>query len=156
MNEQVQQAIAQADLAIRNEDFDRLMEFYTDDAVLVVKPGMVARGKEEIRKAFVAIARYFANSLVPTQGKQIMLEAGDTVLVLSQTLLSADKEPSGGNPMDRRANLCLSQRKRKVAVRSGQFVRYHTHFWMNEWTFLCVRKAFCPYLFRAATHFLGI
>lgn len=44
MNEQVMQAVAQADLAIRNEDFDRLVEFYTDDAVPVVKLGMVARG----------------------------------------------------------------------------------------------------------------
>lgn len=113
MNEQVMRAIAQADLAIRNEDFDRLMEFYTDDAVLVVRPGMLARGKEEIRKAFVAIARYFSNSLVPTQGKQVMLEAGDTVLVLSQTLLSADKEPAGGESMDRRATYVFRREKGK-------------------------------------------
>jgi ketosteroid isomerase-like protein len=42
--------------AIKNEDFDTLMAYYTDDAVLVVKPGMIAKGKDEIKKAFIAIA----------------------------------------------------------------------------------------------------
>lgn len=43
---------------------------------------MIARGKEEIKKAFMAIANYFNHHIVPTQGGMIMLEAGDTVLVL--------------------------------------------------------------------------
>lgn len=41
----VLELIKQADKAITNEDFDTLMAFYADDAVLVVQPGQIARGK---------------------------------------------------------------------------------------------------------------
>ena len=53
--------IQAADKAITAEDFDSLMAFYAEDATLVVKPGMNATGKEQIRKAFVAIAAHFKN-----------------------------------------------------------------------------------------------
>ena len=78
------------------------MNYYTDDAVLVVKPGMSVKGKEQIKKAFIEIAKYFNNSIVPTQGEMIILEAGDTALVISQTLLAADVKDSAYS-MDRRA-----------------------------------------------------
>ncbi len=103
--------IKQADAAIKNEDFDALMEFYTDDAILVVKPGYVAQGKDEIRKAFIAIARYFKHSIVPTQGKMPMLEIGDTVLVLSQTLLAAEQKTDGEFPLERRATYVFQRDK---------------------------------------------
>lgn len=103
MNDTILSLIRQADLAIREERFDDLMDFYTDDAVLVVKPGLVAHGKEQIKQAFIKIAAYFKNSVVPTQGKMLMLEAGDTVLVLSQTLLDADNKAESEYSMDRRA-----------------------------------------------------
>ena len=60
------------DLAVKQEDFDTLMNYYTEDAILVVKPRMIAREKEEIKKAFIAIANYFNNSVVPTQGEMII------------------------------------------------------------------------------------
>jgi len=94
MEHELKAFIQKCDLAIKREDFDTLISFYTDDAILVVKPGMVARGKEEIKKAFIAIAKYFNNSIVPTQGEMIILEAGDIALVISQTLLAADKKDS--------------------------------------------------------------
>ena len=103
MIQQIKDSIEQADLAIKNEDFDALMDFYTDDAILVVKPGTIARGKEEIKKAFIAISKYFEHSIVPTQGKMIMLESGDTVLVMSQTLLDAQDKEASEYPMERRA-----------------------------------------------------
>ncbi len=103
MNTEIQHLIDEADLAIREERFDDLMNFYTDDAVLVVRPGLEARGKEAIKAAFIKIAAYFKNSVVPTQGKMCMLEAGDTVLVLSQTLLDADNKDTSEYSMDRRA-----------------------------------------------------
>jgi uncharacterized protein (TIGR02246 family) len=102
MNRGLREVIQECDLAIKREDFDLLMDYYTDDAVLVVRPGMIARGKAEIKKAFVAIAAYFSNSLVPTQGEMVILEAGDIALVLSQTLLAADKVDSE-YAMERRA-----------------------------------------------------
>lgn len=94
LEQQLKDIISACDLAIQNEDFDTLMNYYSEDAVLVVKPGMIARGKEEIKKAFITIANYFNHHIVPTQGKMILLEAGDTVLVLSQTLLDSDKKDS--------------------------------------------------------------
>lgn len=103
MNEEIRRLIAAADKAIQEERFDDLMDFYTDDAVLIVKPGLEAKGKAAIRAAFVKIAAYFKNSVVPTQGKMCMIEAGDTVLVLSQTLLDAQNKEESEYSMDRRA-----------------------------------------------------
>lgn len=103
MNKEIKELIAAADKAIKEERFDDLKEFYTEDAVLVVKPGLEVKGKEAIKEAFIKIADYFNNSVVPTQGKMLMVEAGDTVLVLSQTLLDADNKESSEYSMDRRA-----------------------------------------------------
>ncbi len=103
MNMEIKELINQADQAIKEERFDDLMSFYTDDAVLVVKPGLEAKGKDAIKKAFIKIAAYFKNSVVPTQGNMVMLEAGDTVLVLSQTLLDADNKDTSDYSIDRRA-----------------------------------------------------
>ena len=103
MNKEIEELIAAADKAIKEERFDDLKEFYTEDAVLVVKPGLEVKGKEAIKEAFIKIADYFNNSVVPTQGKMLMIEAGDTVLVLSQTLLDAENKESSEYSMDRRA-----------------------------------------------------
>ena len=103
VSETIRDLIRQADGAIREERFDDLMEIYTEDAVLVLRPGKEAHGKAEIKEAFIAIARYFNNSLVPTQGNMVMLEAGDTVLVLSQTFVEAEKKPDSEYPGERRA-----------------------------------------------------
>lgn len=67
MNDELKQLIADADSAINREDFDAVMNFYSDDAVLVVRPGLLARGKMEIRSAFVNIAEYFNHSLAVKQ-----------------------------------------------------------------------------------------
>ncbi len=103
MNELIKELIDAADKAIREERFDDLMNFYTEDAVLVIKPGMEVQGKEAIKKAFIKIAGYFKNSIIPTQGKMLMIEAGDTVLVMSQTLLEADNKCESEFSMNRRA-----------------------------------------------------
>lgn len=101
--EVIKELIRQADIGIKNEDFDHLMDFYSEDAILVVRPGKIARGKQEIKEAFIKIAKYFDNSIVPTQGKMEFLKAGDTVLVISQTLLEANNADSSEYSMDRRA-----------------------------------------------------
>ena len=83
----LKQLIEAADHAITAEDFDTLMAFYADDAMLVVKPGLYAVGKEQIRRAFVAIADYFDHSLVVNQGKMVVLEGSDTALVLMESII---------------------------------------------------------------------
>ena len=117
MNPEIQSLIQQADQAIREERFDDLMEFYTEDAVLVINGEKEAHGKKAIKEAFIQIAAYFQNSLVPTQGKMRMIEAGDTVLVLSQTLLDADNKAESA-PCD----LCLSPHRWKMALRHRQLL----------------------------------
>lgn len=112
MEEEIKQIIQACDTAIRQEDFDTLMAYYTDDAVLVVKPGVLAKGKRQIREAFIKIAKYFDNSLVPTQGNMVILDAGDTALVLSRTLLAADREEKVYS-MDRRATYVFTKRAGK-------------------------------------------
>jgi len=85
----VEKLIAQADAAINQEDFAALMEIYAEDAVLVVQPGTNAVGKQQIRKAFEAIAQYFGHSLEVKEAGMEVLATDDTALVLAKTLVSA-------------------------------------------------------------------
>ena len=85
--------IEKADRAIVAEDFDALLDIYTDYAVLVVEPGRNAKGKESIRKAFEAIAIYFKNGMQVKQNGMQILESGNTALVLANTVISAPNLP---------------------------------------------------------------
>lgn len=99
----IQELIRRADAAIQEERFDDVVKFYTEDAVLVLSPGREAHGKAEIRRAFAAIAEYFNHSLKPSQGNMVFLEAGDTVLVLSQSFVDAPEKGDSAYPSERRA-----------------------------------------------------
>ena len=92
--------IKAADAAITAEDFDALMAFYTEDAVLVVEPGRMACGKPQIRQAFEAIAKHFGNAPTVTQGTAQVIEGADTALVAMETLLHVG---GAAEPVTRRA-----------------------------------------------------
>ena len=79
--------IRAADAAITAEDFDALMDFYADDATLVVKPGLIVSGKDRIRAAFARIADHVGHSLVVGQGRMEVIEGGDTALVIMESTL---------------------------------------------------------------------
>ncbi|BBQ29766.1 hypothetical protein WP2W18E01_13480 [Aeromonas caviae] len=79
--------IETCDAAISRRDFDALMTFYTEDAALVVKPGMVVRGIPAIRRAFTAISDYFDGQLEVTQGAMEVIEGADNALVIMETRL---------------------------------------------------------------------
>lgn len=81
--------IQKADTAISQEDFETLLGVYSEDAILVVQPGVNACGKEQLRKAFEAIAEHFKHTLHVHQNGMKILEAGDTALVLAKTIISA-------------------------------------------------------------------
>lgn len=83
----LERLIRAADAAITAEDFDALMDFYADDATLVVKPGLNVTGKQNIRAAFVKIAEYVQHSLVVGQGRIDVIEGGDTALVIMESTL---------------------------------------------------------------------
>ncbi len=103
MEHELKAIIAACDQAIQEERFDDLMEYYTEEAILVIRPGKIAQGRAAIKKAFMAIAQYFKNNLTPTQGNMEILEAGDIALVLSQTLLDAPDKTDSDYSMERRA-----------------------------------------------------
>lgn len=90
----VELQIEKADKAIVAEDFDTLLNIYTEDAILVVEPGRNAQGKEAIRQAFEAISVYFMNGLYVKQNGIEILESGDTALVLANTIISAPNLPT--------------------------------------------------------------
>lgn len=83
----LRQIIEACDRAISAKDFDTLMAYYAEDAALVVKPGMVVKGKENIRKAFMAISEYFQGQLIVEQGDMQVIEGGDNALVIMETVL---------------------------------------------------------------------
>ncbi|QIR75065.1 SgcJ/EcaC family oxidoreductase [Sulfurospirillum diekertiae] len=97
--------INQADQAINAEDFDMLVDIYAPDALLVIKPGMNAVGKEQIKKAFEAIAAYFEHTLEVKQAGLSILETGDTALVLAKTLVCAKDIPT----MERKATYVFTK-----------------------------------------------
>lgn len=99
----LKQLIEAADRAITAEDFDALMDFYADDATLVVKPGLNASGKEQIRRAFIAIAEHFNHSINVKQGEMIVVEGGDTALVIMETVLNTVEKDGSAISATRRA-----------------------------------------------------
>lgn len=107
-NPQLKAVIEACDRAISQEDYATLMEYYAEDAALVVKPGMVVRGKENIRNAFIAIADYFQHRLVVTQGKMEIIEGGDNALVIMETRLDIPTE-AGITQVTRRATYVFRQ-----------------------------------------------
>lgn len=99
----VKKLIEDADKAITSEDFDTLMDFYAEDAILVIKPGMTASGKDQIRRAFVAIAEYFKHSLVIKQGEMQVLQGGSTALVVMETVVESMDDEGKKTSTTRRA-----------------------------------------------------
>ncbi|WP_340817826.1 SgcJ/EcaC family oxidoreductase [Methanolobus sp. WCC4] len=89
----IESLINKADAAIGQGYLDTLIDIYADDAVLVIQPGMNAVGKEQIRKAFEAIAAHFEHTLEVEQAGMEILETGDVALVLCNTIVSAKEHP---------------------------------------------------------------
>jgi ketosteroid isomerase-like protein len=64
---------------------------------------MLTKGKDEIRRAFEAIAEYFNHSLVVKQGNMHIIEAGDTALVIQKHYLAPNKKTDASFSMERNA-----------------------------------------------------
>ena len=88
----LEQLIRAADAAITAEDFDALMDFYADDATLVVKPGLSVTGKDAICKAFVAIADHCRHTLKVGQGRMQVIEGGGSALVIMESTLEYTRD----------------------------------------------------------------
>ncbi|MBN3136074.1 YybH family protein [Pectobacterium punjabense] len=99
----IREIIEACDKAISERNFDALMNYYAEDAALVIKPGMVVRGKGDIRKAFIAIADYFKNQLVVEQGNMQVIEGGGDALVIMETVLHYPDDQGNSVTTTRRA-----------------------------------------------------
>lgn len=70
------------DKAFNSRDLDAVLSFYGDDALMVIEPpDRVARGKDEIRRAFEIL---FKGDYEAHQEKMNVLENDDTALYLSE------------------------------------------------------------------------
>ncbi len=98
--------IAAADRAIGAEDFDTLMDFYADDATLVLAPGLVATGKAQILKAFLGVAEIFDHRLAVSPGKIEVVESGDTALVHREAIFDT-VTPEGEAVSTTRRGTCV-------------------------------------------------
>lgn len=107
----LRQIIESCDKAITAKDFDSLMEHYSEEASLVVKPGMIVNGKEAIRKAFIAISDYFQGQLIVRQGDMQVIEGGGDALVIMETVLRFPDGQQGITEITRRATYVFRQEK---------------------------------------------
>ncbi len=99
----IEKQIHRADQAINNGDLDALTASYTTDAVLVVRPGLLASGHDDIRAAHKRIAAYFNHSLAVSQDKIHVIEAGDTALVMARANVQSPKKPDSAYSQERDA-----------------------------------------------------
>lgn len=95
--------IAAADQAINARDLVGILDFYTDDAALVVTPELIVNGHPAIKDAHQRIADYFNGTLKVSQGRMVVIEAGDTALVLAQTFVESPDKPDTEYPGEREA-----------------------------------------------------
>jgi uncharacterized protein (TIGR02246 family) len=76
-----EEAVKELDQAFARRDIDAVLAFYENDAAVVVKPGHIARGKEELRKFFIQL---FAHKSEAHQLKTHIIESGDVALFISK------------------------------------------------------------------------
>jgi len=104
-------AIELADKAINQRDIAALMDFYEDDATLVIEPGRCARGKEQIAEAFGTIFAYFNQSLSVAQRDFHVIEGGGVVLVVCKLDLSAQGMGTSKVSMERKPTYIFKKSK---------------------------------------------
>jgi ketosteroid isomerase-like protein len=76
-----------ADRAIAREHSDILMDYYADEATLILRPGLHAPGRERVRDAFEAIAGHFNRRLDAKPNAHAVRDAGELALLLMEALL---------------------------------------------------------------------
>ena len=85
--------IQRADALINSRDFAALADFYTEDALLVLRPGLQVNGRIAIIGAFERIAAHFGDDLQVRQSCFQVLATGDTALVLARLALGSADQP---------------------------------------------------------------
>lgn len=102
-NHPIQNEIAWADEAINSQNFDRLLESYEPNATLVVRPGRIVSGQTDMKNAFEKISEYFNHSLKVSQEDLVVIEAGDTALVMSKAYIESPNKTDSKYSKEREA-----------------------------------------------------
>ena len=109
----IKEIIQACDKAISAKNYDELMQYYAEGATLVVKPGMVVSGKDNIRKAFIAISDHFQDQLTVEQGEILVIEGARNALVIMETVLSFPDGQGGIAQLTRRATYVFQYEQEK-------------------------------------------
>ena len=80
------------DEAVNSKNIEAVLDFYEDEALLVIQPGRVARGKPELRNFFEAV---FDMNIKAKQIATNVMETGDIALFTSKWV--AEGRTSDGN-----------------------------------------------------------
>jgi len=82
----VHEAVEELDAAFNRGDLEAILDFYEDEAVMVVEPGRLARGKGELRRIYEEVLRWKG---IARQEKTHVIEVGDIALFTSKWSFSA-------------------------------------------------------------------
>jgi uncharacterized protein (TIGR02246 family) len=104
----LEETVKKLDEAFNRRDIEAVLDFYEEDAVVVLEPGRAARGKAEIRAAFEWI---FKLEGAAQQIKTNVVEAGDLALFTSRWTFSG-KSPDGA--AFRRESIAVSVFRRRA------------------------------------------
>ncbi|MFP5262135.1 MAG: YybH family protein [Blastocatellia bacterium] len=91
VNSSLEETVKEIDAAFNRGDVEAVLVFYEDGAAVVLEPGRLARGKDEIRRAFRGL---LGMGGVAAQIKTNVIEAGDIALFTSKWSFSG-KAPDG-------------------------------------------------------------
>jgi len=92
------EAVKELDDALERGDLEAVLSFYEDDAVVVVEPGRLARGKKDLGEFF---AYLFTLTPSARQIKTRVIEAGNIALFISKWVFSGFD--GNGQPISREA-----------------------------------------------------
>ena len=73
--------------AVNNNDLTALQTLYCEDAFLVDKPRVSSRS--DLQRALSAFKQRYMPEHIVSQGDEVVIEAGDTALVISKLYLNA-------------------------------------------------------------------
>ena len=86
--EHVEHEVSRIHQAFNDGVLDAVIDCYHHNATLVVKPGTVVSGKENIVSAYEQVHTSLGDANCLNRGDKVLIEAGDTALLISKTYLS--------------------------------------------------------------------
>lgn len=85
---QVKHEIVKLQLALNGDSLDTILDCYDENATLVIKPGVIISGKDRLFKAFKDVHTRLGESSTLNRGDNVLIESGDTALLISKTYLT--------------------------------------------------------------------